>query len=108
MLDVDRIKRKDVEVVYLGFDFEKMSPNVDDRMSVRREFGFADSDFVIGYVAQFANGKGHVQLIEAFEKILANVPDAKLFFVGSRMLDEVSSCGSEIFKRPNCFCRLAR
>lgn len=37
----------------------------------------------------FAKGKGHKQLIDAFAKIIENIPKAKLFFVGRGMLDEV-------------------
>lgn len=95
MTDVDDIKRKDIEVVYLGFDFEKMSPNAEDRSRVRREFGFADDDLVIGYVAHLVKGKGHIQLIEAFEKIVNDVPYAKLFFVGRGMLDEVQKAAAK-------------
>ncbi len=91
MIDVDGIRRKDIEVVYLGFDFERLTPNAEDRRRVRREFGFADGDFVIGYVANFASGKGHIQLIEAFAKIAAEVPEAKLFFAGRGMLTEVQT-----------------
>ena len=91
MLDIDHIKRDDIEVVHLGFDFEKLSPNADDRIRVRREFGFADDDLVIGYVANFARGKGHIQLIEAFEMIAAEIPNAKLLFAGRGELDEVNA-----------------
>lgn len=95
MLDIDQIKREDIEVVYLGFDFEKLSPNADDRIRVRREFGFADDDLVIGYVANFARGKGHIQLIEAFEMIAAEMPNAKLLFAGRGELDEVNAAAAK-------------
>lgn len=95
MINVDRIKRKDIEVIYLGFDFKKMSPNAADRARVRHEFGFADDDFVIGYVAHFTKGKGHIQLTEAFAKILEKIPNAKLFFVGRGMLDEVKAAAAK-------------
>jgi len=91
MLDVDHIDRDDIEVVHLGFDFEKLSPNAEDRDPVRREFGFADNDLVIGYVANFARGKGHIQLIEAFEKIAGKIPNARLLFAGRGELDEVNA-----------------
>ena len=95
MMDVDGIRRKDIEVVYLGFDFEKLSPNAEDRARVRQEFGFADDDLVIGYVGHFAKGKGHVQLIESFGKIVDDIPQAKLFFVGRGMLAEVSEAADK-------------
>ncbi len=95
MREVDGIRRDDIEVVYLGFDFEKLSPNAEDRSRVRREFGFEPDDFVIGYVGNFAPGKGHLQLIEAFAKISSEIPNARLFFVGRGMLPEVEMAAAE-------------
>ena len=95
MINVDGIKRNDIEVIYLGFDFEKMSPNAEDRARVRREFGFAADDLVIGYVAHFAKGKGHIQLTKAFAKITEKIPNAKLFFIGRGMLDEVKAAAAK-------------
>ncbi|MBK6725191.1 MAG: glycosyltransferase family 4 protein [Acidobacteria bacterium] len=89
MLDVDGIRRDDIEVVYLGFDFEQMSTNAEKRAETRAEFGFADDDLVIGYVANFAAGKGHVQLINAFDEIKRRVPNAKLILAGKGKLKEV-------------------
>ena len=95
MLGVDGIKRDDIEVVYLGFDFEKLSPIVEDRNRVRREFGFEADDFVVGYVGNFAPGKGHVQIIQAFAKIFAEIPKARLFFAGRGMLPEVERAAAK-------------
>ncbi|MEQ1642740.1 MAG: glycosyltransferase family 4 protein [Pyrinomonadaceae bacterium] len=89
MLDVDGIRRDDIEVAYLGFDFEQMSPNAEKRAATRAEFGFADDDLVIGYVANFAAGKGHVQLINAFDEIKRQIPKAKLILAGKGKLIEV-------------------
>ncbi len=86
---VDGIRRAEIEVVYTGFDFQKLAPNVDDRRRVRREFSFEADNLVIGYAANFINGKGHLQLIEAYKKIAAAMPNVKLFLVGSGMLSEV-------------------
>jgi len=94
MLDVDGIRRDDIEVVHLGFDFEQLAPNADERMRVRRELGFAVDDLVVGYVANFAHGKGHIQLVEAFEKILAEVPNARLIFAGHGEIVEVTEASA--------------
>ncbi len=96
MFDVDGIRRDNIDVVYLGFDFEQMSPNPEDRLRVRREFDFADDDLVVGYVGNFANGKGHLQLVEAFATIAREAPEVKLFFVGRGMLPEVEAAAAKI------------
>jgi len=90
MLEVDKIRRDEIEVVYLGFDFEKLSPDAEERHRVRQGLGFTDDDFVIGYVANFAGGKGHIQLIDAFAKIADEIPNARLIFAGRGVMpDEV-------------------
>ncbi|MGI8469850.1 MAG: glycosyltransferase [Pyrinomonadaceae bacterium] len=83
MMQVDQIRGNHIEIAYIGFDFEKLKPNKTDRAKIRAEFGFGENDFVIGYVASFAQGKGHLQIIEAFSKIVKEIPEARLFFVGT-------------------------
>lgn len=89
MLDVDGIRRDDIELVYLGFDFEKLKPDTALRQKTRQEFGFDDDDIVIGYVANFAAGKGHVQLISAFDLVKRQIPNAKLILAGRGKLKAV-------------------
>lgn len=98
MINVDGIRRDDIEIVYLGFDFEKMSPDPATRRRVRNEFGFTDNDLVIGYVGNFAKGKGHLQLVQAFTKIVEQIPNAKLFLVGRGMLDEIKVASANLSK----------
>jgi len=94
MRDVDGI-RKNVGVVHLGFDFEELASDQAKREKIRREFGFATDDFVIGYVANLAAGKGHLQLVEAFSKIVRSVREARLFLVGSGKSAEVDKAIDE-------------
>ena len=96
MTDIDGIKRGDIEVVYLGFDFERLSPNEENRTRVRDKFGIGSDEFTIGYVGNLINGKGHVQLIEAFEAIAAEIPNARLFFVGRGQLAEVEAAAGKL------------
>jgi len=84
----DGIKKK-IDVVYLGFDFDKIAPDPAARERTRREFSFDENDFVIGYVANFAPGKGHLQLVDAFADISKEIPEARLLFVGSGRLPQV-------------------
>lgn len=89
MIDVDGIRRDDIDVVHLGFDFEQLSPNAAKRAATREKFGFNDGDIVIGYVANFTAGKGHVQLINAFDTIKRRFPNVKLILAGRGKLQEV-------------------
>ncbi|MEZ5428966.1 MAG: glycosyltransferase family 4 protein [Pyrinomonadaceae bacterium] len=89
MVEIDGIREGHVEVVHLGFDFDKLAADRSQGRRVRDEFGFSDDDFIIGYVANFAPRKGHIQLIEALGKIIEKVPEAKLFLIGKGGLPEV-------------------
>lgn len=89
MTEIDNIRKDHVEVVHLGFDFEKLDVDQSERIRVRNEFGFTDENFVLGYVANFAPRKGHLQLIEAFAEISKKIPNARILFTGSGKLAEV-------------------
>jgi glycosyltransferase involved in cell wall biosynthesis len=91
MLEVDGIAREDIEVVHIGLNVKSIGPDRNLRTSTRREFGFADDDFVIGYVGNLLPRKGHIELVEAFGKINAEVANAKLLLVCRGKLDEVNA-----------------
>ena len=96
MQEVDGIRRQDIEVVYIGFDFDKLAPKTGQRERVRQEFGFGTDDLVLGYIATFVQGKGHLQLIDAFRKIAAEIPQARLLLLGfpAGMLDQIRSAAA--------------
>ena len=89
MQDVDRI-RTPIDVVHLGFDFNRFACNETSRREIRNEFGIAEDNFVIGYIGNFAPRKGHLQLITAYAEVLKLVPNARLLLVGRGRLQEVS------------------
>lgn len=96
MKEIDGIRRDDIEVVYLGFDFEKYRPDAQLRAEARARYGFADEDLVFGYVANIVPGKGHEQLLDAFAKIAADLPNAKLLFAGRGSLDRVDAAAAKL------------
>jgi glycosyltransferase involved in cell wall biosynthesis len=103
MRDIDGIRRE-MDNVYTGFDFERFSPDPAARTKVREEFGFNEGDFVVGYIGNFVNGKGHIQLVRAFADISKEVPEARLFLVGRGSLEEVDKAVEELGLRDKvCF-----
>lgn len=96
MRETDGIDRDDIEVVHIGFDFEKLAPSSESRLRLRDEFGFAADDFVIGYVANFVPGKGHLQLVQAFERVSKEISAARLFLIGQGMLSDLESAAERI------------
>lgn len=95
MREVDGISRV-IETVYLGFDFERLAPNAESPARLRREFGIGDDEFVIGYVGNFASGKGHLQLIEAFSNVLNDIPTARLFLAGRGVTSKIEQAAAEV------------
>jgi glycosyltransferase involved in cell wall biosynthesis len=68
-----------VVVLPSGVDLERFSPGP-ACPRVRAEFGLTGP--VIGSVAMFRGSKGHAELLEAFDRLGGEVPDACLLLVG--------------------------
>ena len=91
-------RQRDIDVVYLGFDFERLAPDAESRVRVRQEVGISDDEFMIGYVGNFASGKGHRQLIDAFGKILNEIPNARLFLAGRGATSDIEAAAEKVSK----------
>jgi glycosyltransferase involved in cell wall biosynthesis len=71
--------------IFSGFDLQPFS-NATNDLSLRQQLGLNGSHFVIGKVGRIFKLKGHADLINAFTKILPQVPHARLLFVGEGIL----------------------
>jgi glycosyltransferase involved in cell wall biosynthesis len=71
--------------IFSGFELAPFL-NATNDLALRKKLGIAESDFVIGKIARLFKLKGHADLIEAFEKILPQAPQARLLFVGDGAL----------------------
>jgi glycosyltransferase involved in cell wall biosynthesis len=96
MLEVDGIRRQDIEVVHLGFDFDRFKADPAARSRVRAELGLESGDVVVGYVGAVVPGKGHSQLVRAFRSVISEEPDTKLLLVGKGSLPEVDSAINDL------------
>ena len=79
-----KISSEKIDVIYGGVDTDYFKTDIKAREKIRKEFGFAQDDFVVGIVGRFDYVKGHNVLIEAvsklyYEKDLKNI---KLFLIG--------------------------
>jgi glycosyltransferase involved in cell wall biosynthesis len=70
-----------IDVIYQGFDFERLGATDEDRRRVRAELGL-DGAFVIGCVARFFRTKGHVHLLAAARQLIRDVPNLKVLLLG--------------------------
>lgn len=84
--------------MYNGIDYKRFSPSSDSRAALREEFGFAAEDFVFINVARLMPAKDHFNLLQAFAKVSADHPQARLLLVGEGELraeieDEIVKLG---------------
>src|SRR5205823_4889924 len=70
-----------IEVIYQGFDFDRLAATDEDRRRVRAELGL-DGSFVIGCVARFFRTKGHQHLLAAAAQLARDIPDLKVVLLG--------------------------
>ena len=75
-----------IKVVPSGIDFSAFE-NVKPRDFLRREFGFANDDFLVGIVAHLEDHKGHKYLIEAAKILKEHSTKIKIAIVGKGSLE---------------------
>ncbi len=68
--------------IYSGLEVEPFLKDY-DRGEVRRGFGLAEGDLVVGKVARLSDLKGHEYLFAAFERVAKAEPRAKLLLIGN-------------------------
>ena len=71
-----------------GVDTERFAPG--DRIAARNAFSVPGDALCIGIVGRFGPFKRHVQLIEAFEKIVPQFPHARLLIAGGGGSEEAA------------------
>jgi len=70
-------------VIRSGFNTEKFRKfNSNNNYEMRNRFGLSGTDVVLGKIARLSIIKGHIYLLQAFEKVSKQIPNVKLLFVG--------------------------
>lgn len=71
-------------VIHNGIDIELFQPNDGARVDFRNEISVVNNDFIIGMVGRYAPIKGHLYLLQAFERLLSEGKNRsiKLVLVG--------------------------
>ena len=71
----------------IGVDTHRFQPvSKARRAELRHEFGFADDDFLLLYIAEFIPRKNHAFIVKAARDLFDRVPTAKLVFLGTGRL----------------------
>ena len=68
--------------VYSGVEIEQFTPSADTRAGVRREWGVADEDVVVGTVARLFRKKGYEQLIPIMAEAVKRDPRLHFVWIG--------------------------
>ena len=76
------VKAGKVKFIHNGVDLNVYKYDEENRRKVRREFGIADEQFVVGHIGRFNQQKNHKFLIEVFVEVLKQQPNALLMLVG--------------------------
>ena len=69
-----------------GMEIEPFLAETDARERIRREFGMAPDDLVIGKIARLFELKGHADVLNAAPAVIERFPRARFFFVGNGIL----------------------
>jgi len=71
--------------IFSGFNLQPFL-NATNDLALRKQLGLEENHFVIGKIGRLFKLKGHADLVTAFAKILPQVPNARLLFVGDGSL----------------------
>ena len=74
-------------VIENGVNLEKFDPDVSHK-NLRLEFGFSESDFIVGFIARCTKQKNPLIFLAALQKTHAVNPSIKGLFVGEGDMDE--------------------
>jgi glycosyltransferase involved in cell wall biosynthesis len=87
MVKDDGIPADKISVVHLGVNPVIMKKDSARRIAVRKEFGIASDEIVIGNVARMVPFKGHEYMLRAFAMIAPRAPSARLLLIGDGELE---------------------
>lgn len=81
-------EKSKVTILPNAIDPEKFEYNEAARNEIRKKYGIAEDDFVIGHVGRFYPQKNHNFLIDVFNEVHKQDPNSKLLLLGDGPLQE--------------------
>ncbi|WP_082306737.1 glycosyltransferase [Streptococcus gallolyticus] len=75
--------KQNYDIVRNAIDYQKYAFDFEKREELRQEFGFYESDIVIGHTGRLTKVKNQVFLLKIFEKLVNQNSNYKLVLVGS-------------------------
>jgi glycosyltransferase involved in cell wall biosynthesis len=80
-------RRIPATVIHNAADLDRFQPDGDARAEFRQEMNLTATQSVVGTVGQLTPRKGQLELIEAFARVAAEVPDSLLLVVGEPLFN---------------------
>ena len=77
---------KNAIVIENGVNLDKFNPEASYK-NLRSEFGFSESDFIVGFIARCTKQKNPLVFLSALEKVHSTNPSVKGLFVGEGDMD---------------------
>ncbi len=84
----NKFKNKDTFLINgIGINSDRLvNSNMLDKEALRNEYGFANKDFILIYIAEFIHRKNHKFIIDSTAELKREIPDLKVLFIGKGML----------------------
>ncbi len=76
------LAKEKIKLLHNGVDTDLFSPENGNGDKVRKEFGIADEQIVVGMLARLSEGKGHEEILTAAEKLRRKFDNLKFLLVG--------------------------
>lgn len=77
-----QVKKGNVQLLNNAIQYQDYSYSENARIEIRREFGLKEKKVIL-HVGRMTHQKNHAFLIEVFQRVLAQIPDAILLLVGT-------------------------
>lgn len=73
----------------VGVDLNRFRPvSGDEKVSLRKQYGFNEDDFILIYVAEFTENKNHRFILGCLEQLKNMIPNLKVIFAGDGVMSE--------------------
>lgn len=76
------VKPEHMRVLYNPLNLDYFKPDPALRQATRKNFGYADDDIVLGFLGALHPDKGFLQLADAVNQAMLEVPSLKAFWLG--------------------------
>lgn len=93
-----RALRSRVTVILNGVDLEKFHPDQITRQKIRGELQLGADEPVVGIIGRLTPGKGQLELLRAFKRVVSEFPNATLLIAGAPAFNQENEY-AELLKR---------